>query len=43
MKKYIIFIVVNKLKGIGNQLTKYLKKRKLKNKRYSVRLALFTN
>ena len=29
MKKDIIFSEVNKLKGIGNQLTKYLKKKKI--------------
>ena len=42
MKKDFIFSEVNSLKGVGPQLSKYLKKKKdRKNKRYSFKLTLF--
>ena len=42
MKKDFIFSTVNNLKGVGPQLSKYLKKKKdRKNKRYNFKPALF--
>ena len=43
MKKDFIFDDVNKLKGVGKQLSKYLKKRKIENKRYNFKFTLFRN
>ena len=41
-KKEYIFQDVNRLKGVGNQLSKYLKKKKnRKNKRYFAKFAIF--
>ena len=42
MKKDFIFSAVNNLKGVGPQLSKYLKKKEnRKNKRYSFKPTLF--
>ena len=44
MKKDFIFQEVHKLKGVGSQLSKYLKKKKdRKNQRYNTFLALLRN
>ena len=42
MKKDFIFSEVNSLKGVGSQLSKYLKKKEdRKSKRYCFKLTLF--
>ena len=41
MKKNFIFNEVSKLKGVGIQLSKYLKKENRKNKRYNFKYSIF--
>ena len=43
MKKDYIFKSINNLKGVGPQLSKYLKKKNRKSKRYNSKFTIWRN